>query len=303
MRAALLFAGQGVDVAAYAQEWRAASSRVRELLDLASEATGMPVTRILHASGSVLRATQIYQPVMTALAVGVLHELERAGITPAIVAGHSLGEIPASVAAGALDAGTAVGLAALRGRVMAREAALHPGGMAAITARTMEEALDAASCASAHGRAQVAAHNADDEWVLSGDAAAMHAIPSRYAPVLLPTGGPWHSAAMQGAVPEYRDALRAAIRPPAVAMIANNQGRVLRDDDDLGALLAAQLTQPVEWHASMQTLRAVEPPLVVTVGPAKPVASLARRTLGHGAPILRTDSPQDLESLVRIGAA
>lgn len=303
MRTALLFAGQGVDLAALAQEWRDASSRVRELLDVASDATGVPVRRMLHASGTALRATETYQPVMTALGAGVLHELAAAGVGCDVVAGHSLGEVTALVAAGALDAESAVRLAAVRGRLMAREAALHPGCMAAITAHVEDEALDAVQWASGRGRAQVAAHNAADEWVLSGDAAAMHAIPARYAPAMLATGGPWHSVAMQGAVGEYRAALRSSIGRPTVPIIANRHGRLVRPDENLVELVAGQLLRAVEWHATMQTLRAMNPEMIVTVGPARPVASLARRALGTGAPVVTTERPHDLDALVRVGAA
>jgi len=210
MSLALLFPGQGVNVAAVAGEWYARSTPTRALLDQAARHVGIPVGRLLHASGHALQNTATYQPVLTALSIGALLELTLRGVRADVVAGHSLGEIAALVAASAIHPEDAVALAATRGRAMARAAAESPGGMLALGVRSRAEVDEAVACARLHGRAQIAAHNAPDEWVLAGDWPALRAVPPRFAPVPLHTGGAWHSVAMEAAMSEYRTALGAA---------------------------------------------------------------------------------------------
>lgn len=295
MSVALLFPGQGVDLAAVAGEWYACSAHARALLERAAELVGEPAARLVGGAGRALRPTQAYQPVLTAVSVGALLELAERGVGADVVAGHSLGELAACAAAGALRPDAAVALAALRGRAMARAAEECPGGLLALTAGTAAAAADAVECARARGWAQIAAHNAPDEWVLSGDWPALRAVPSRFAPVPLATDGPWHSAAMSGAVAEYRAALREAVAAPLrVPLVANRTGRPVGPADDLVELLAGQLTHRVEWAATMATLGEMNVRAVLTVGPAKALRGLARRNLGRAVRVLGVDRPADL---------
>jgi len=304
MSLALLFPGQGVDVAAVAGEWHACSTLTRALLDDAARHVGIPVAQLLHASGLALRDTAMYQPVLAALSIGALLELTARGVQADVVAGHSLGEIAAVVAAGAMRPDDAVALAATRGRAMSRAAEQSPGGMLALSVRSRVAAEEAVACARVHGRAQIAAHNAPDEWVLSGEWPALRAVPPRFAPVPLHTGGPWHSVAMEEALSEYRAALGdAALGPPRVPFVCNRTGQLVGAGDDLAELLAAQLTHPVEWATTMTTLSAVSTRTVITVGPAKPLRGLTRRNLGRDVRVLGVDSPADLAVLEEALAA
>lgn len=304
MSLAFLFPGQGVDLAAVAGEWHACSSAARGLLDVAARQVGIPTARLLHGSGHALRDTAAYQPVLTAISIGALLELTARGVRADRVAGHSLGELAALVAAGAMRPDCAVALAATRGRAMARAAEQNPGGMLAVSARSRAEAEEAVTHARAHGRVEIAAHNAPDEWVLAGEWPALRAVPPRFAPAPLATGGAWHSAAMAGAVRVYREALGGSIAgPPRLPFVCNRTGRLVRVEDDLTELLAAQLTHPVEWTTAMATLAALGTRTVITVGPGKQLRGLARRNLGREIQVLGVDSPADLATLVEALAA
>jgi [acyl-carrier-protein] S-malonyltransferase len=198
----------------------------------------------------------------------------------------------------------AVTLAATRGRLMGREAALHPGGMVAIVASTRDAVHDAIAIAGRHGSVQLAAHNAPDEWVLSGDHPALQAIPAAFSPTPLSTAGPWHSTAMIGAVAEYREAVEAAVSArPAASLIANNTGRTLAANDELVELLARQLTHPVLWSETMTTIGRGNGTVVMSVGPGKALRGLARRCLGREATIVGVDDPSMLDRIARMAAA
>lgn len=295
MRCAFLFPGQGVPVGATAAEWYARSDAARGLLDRAAARARVKVARVLHAGGGALDDTAVYQPVVTALCLGALLEVEARGVAPDVVAGHSLGELAACVAAGALPAEAAVDVAATRGAAMAEAARRRPGGMVAVRVTSREAALAAASSVAALGRVELAAHNAADEWVLSGDWAALRALPAHCAPVPLSTGGPWHSSAMEPAVAEYRAALRQAVRArPRLTLVSSATATLVGPEDDLVDLLAGQLTRPVEWAATLATLSAMGVERVVTIGPAKALRGLARRGLGGDVRVEGVDVPDDL---------
>jgi [acyl-carrier-protein] S-malonyltransferase len=256
---------------------------------------------VLHGSGQALRDTAVYQPVTIALCAGVHEEVTACGPTPAVVAGHSLGELAACVAAGVLSSEAAVDVAALRGRLMTRAAEGHPGGMVAVRVASRDAALEAARLVASRGLLQIAAHNAPDEVVLSGPWAALRALPNSCHTIPLSTGGPWHSAALAEEVDEYREALRRACRGlSGVTLVCNATGAPVRKEDDIADLIARQLTRPVEWVATLGTLESMHVTTVVTVGPAKALRRLARRALGATARVLGVDVPEDLLALATV---
>jgi [acyl-carrier-protein] S-malonyltransferase len=289
---AFLFPGQGVDLAGAVGDWHASSSHVRRLLDLAARETGTSLTALVRADRDAFRSTAVYQPALSAVSVGVLLELIERDVCATTAAGHSLGEIAACVAMGALSPEDAVRVAAVRGRAMARAAALHPGGMIAICARSRAETDAALACARRGGWAQVAAHNAPDQWVLSGEWPALRAVPSRFDPRPIATDGPWHSDAMSDAIPEFRNALR-ALGSASGSLVCNRTGRLVAADEDLADTLAGQLVHPVEWTTTMQTLASLRVSLMITVGPAKALRMLARRNRPD-VRLLDVDTPANL---------
>jgi [acyl-carrier-protein] S-malonyltransferase len=297
---AFLFPGQGVDLTSFAGQWQSRSSRVRTLLDHAAREAGVSLERILHGGGRALCDTAVYQPVLVAVSVGVYLEVVDRGVRPTVVAGHSLGEVSACVAAGALTPEGAVSVAAARGRAMSRAAARNPGGMLAIVARTRAQANDAVACARAHGWAQIAAHNSPDQWVITGSWPALKAVPKEFAPQPLATDGPWHSNAMLDAVEEYRHALGESLTGSCPeSLVCNRTGQLMNPGDDIVELLAGQLTHPVEWTTTMRTLGTLPVNHLLTIGPAKALRMMARKSIGD-VPVFGVDTPADLS---RVAAA
>lgn len=304
MTTAFLFPGQGVDVRAVLRSWCEYSVHVRDLMDAAAQSTGVPFARLAAGGDHRLTRTEVVQPVLTALVLGIHAELVALGVQPTMLAGHSLGEVAACAASGCITAADAVALAALRGRLMARESALHPGRMLALSTSDRQLVDSALVVGRERGYAEVAAHNAPDEWVLSGDVEAIRAIAGRYSATPLPVAGAWHSAAMAGAVLEFRDAVQAALSGPiGRPLVSNHTGRVVREAGELPGLLARQLVCPVQWVTTLATLVQSGMHEAIAIGPAKALGTLARRCAGDALRVRLVQEPVDLDALVATSRA
>jgi len=275
------------------------SPAARALLDLAGEESGVDVLGLLRRGGPDWNRTAIIQPLLVAVTLGVLGELTKAGITAKAVAGHSLGEIGACCAAGCLDPPAAIALAATRGRLMAREAAEHPGGMIALLEGDERRATEAATRGAAHGPLVVAGCNGPDQWVLSGALPALRSVAATHRCRWLPAAGAWHSSAMAGAVDELRELLRAGIRAPDQApFVSAANGQVVTSAEQVTELLAGQLVQPFRWDRTLATLRDMGIEHVVTLGPAKVLRGLVRSNLGSAVTVHQADRPTDLVRVI-----
>lgn len=267
---------------------------MQRLLDVAAEAVGDRLPSLTRPAA--LARTEVLQPILTALCAGVSIELAERGVCPDVVAGHSVGELAACIAAGAIEAERGVLLAATRGQLMAREASRQPGAMLALRATADE--LDAlVTAGSAAGRLCLAVHNAPDEWVLSGEASALRAVSARWMTTLVPTPGAWHSPLMAGAVREYEDALRQSVTADLrVPIVCNRTATTVRDARELPALLAAQLTHPVRWAECMTTLASMEVDRAIACGPARSLRRFASAS-APGIDLTVIALPDDLDVL------
>jgi [acyl-carrier-protein] S-malonyltransferase len=298
-RIAFLFPGQGARRVHEALRAVVRTEAGRAICELASGAAEAALARMLERA-SLLDRTDILQPVLTAISLHVLRRLSDAGIAPDVVLGHSLGEVAAWAAAGGLSPEETVRLAALRGRLMAREAAAHPGGMVALATADAAQIEAALAAGRSAGTLCLAARNAPDETVLSGDEAAVRAVLA-FAPQIatrVPTSGAWHSPAMAGAVEEWRAAVtRMEPRPLRCAFIANRTGDIA-SPGDIPDLLAEQLVRPVEWARSLAAVRA-RVAAVVTIGPGAVLRSLWHKNQRDAAlPLLATDDERSLAETI-----
>ncbi len=194
-------------------------------------------------------------------------------------AGHSLGELPALVAAGALDAAAGLRLAVTRGRLMEEASAVRPGGMVAALGGTDEVVRKVAG----EFELTLANDNAPGQMVLSGDAEkvgeARKALRAEGAKAIrLPVAGAFHSPLMEPAVPGYREALDATefgATDGAFSCIT------AAPFDDVRADLLAALTEPVRWRDTLAAMRAAGATAFVETGPGDILTGLSRRTLGE----------------------
>jgi [acyl-carrier-protein] S-malonyltransferase len=200
-----------------------------------------------------------------------------AHIRPVALAGHSLGELSALVAAGALDQDAGLRLAVRRGELMAATGGEREGMLAVLGAADEQ----VASLASEH-EVVVANENAPGQVVLAGpvdrlQAASRQARAEKLRAIALDVAGAFHSPAMAGAVEPFRAALdEVELRRPAVPVISGATGRVFAD---VRAELAAAIVQPVRWRAAMLALADLGADTFVDFGPGAVLARLVSRNL------------------------
>lgn len=270
---ALLFPGQGSQTAEMRDEVAAARP---DLLALAREVVGEdPFARVDDG-------TRFAQPAIYCASIVGWERLRDAGVTAAFHAGHSLGEVAALVAAGALTAEDGLRLVAIRGRLMQESG--ERAGDGSMIALLGKGAADHAPAVAQAAGLTVANDNAPNQVVLSGDrggfdAATKAAKEHGLRAVPLPVTGAFHSPAMAAARPELEQALAAIdFRPPrpGVTVISSITTEPF---DDVRARLADALTEPVRWRETLLALRAQGVRRFIETGPGRVLTGLAKRTV------------------------
>ena len=267
MPTAVLFPGQG----AHTPEMRDLVASVRpDLLEIAGE----------ECFARAGESTRFAQPaILCASLAGWTRLRDRLGEPPYALAGHSLGELSALAAAGAIDEADAVRLVALRGRLM--EAAGGDGGMLAALGADRDQLVRVAR---AHA-VVVANDNAPGQVVLSGARGALAAAAADLRAggaraLELDVTGAFHSRAMAPALPAWTAALaEVRIREPRFAVWSCVTAAPLRGVEDVRARLAQGLTSPVRWRALVEALGAAGVDRFVDAGPAAVLTKLVKRTL------------------------
>jgi malonyl CoA-acyl carrier protein transacylase len=246
------------------------AARRPDLLDLALAELGEDPYARLEAG------TAYAQPAIYCASVAALGELP-AGTVPSVIAGHSLGEFAALVAAGSLNATDGLRLVILRGRLSQAVAEAAAGGMVALRAPLPV----AEEIATRHGLA-VAGENAPTQTALAGaserlEAAVAEARSRRIRATRLPVDVPFHSPAMADAAAALREALAAVeFRRARVPVLSGIDAAPLAEPR---RQLADALVRPVRWRAVMEAFRRREVARIVETGPGQILVGLARRTL------------------------
>jgi [acyl-carrier-protein] S-malonyltransferase len=239
------------------------------------------------ASPDELRQTYIAQPAIFCVSVAALRALEAAGVPrPAYVAGHSLGEFSALVAAGALSFEAGLLLVARRAEAMQRAADARPGSMSSVLGLSAEGVEMAVEATAQDQVLAVANDNAPGNVVVSGEWAALERLPAaakelgakRVVP--LNVGGAFHSPLMAPAVEVFQPHLAAApLRDPAIPVVANATAEPVTGADELRGLLARQLTGRVRWTESVRRMAALGVDTFIEVGPGTVLSGLIKRTV------------------------
>jgi len=253
---------------------------------------GWPLSRLIdEGPEDALTPTPVQQPAIVATSVAYLRALTSRGLLPppAFVAGHSLGEYSALVAAGALEAVDALRLVRLRGELMQEHGA---GAMAAIVGP------DAAAVASiaADAGAEVANLNAPDQTTVSGTREAVDRAIARAKErgakraLPLPVSAAFHSSLMAPVVEGMREPIAAVpLRPVEVPLVANVDARPLTHPDDLRRELLDQICAPVRWVDVVATLTASGVTTFYEVGPGRVLSGLIGRC-ARGATVVTAES-------------
>jgi [acyl-carrier-protein] S-malonyltransferase len=250
-----------------------------------------------------LTLTENTQPAILTMSVAVWRLLDQRGLKPAFVAGHSLGEYSAHVAAGTMQFADAVRLVRNRGRYMQEAVPVGTGAMAAIIG--LDEAGVTRACAeAAQGEVVSPANlNGAGQIVIAGAAAAV-ARASERAKALgakraipLTVSAPFHCALMKPAEVRLTPELRAiATADPRVPVVANVDGEAKRSAAASIDALIQQIASPVRWEAVVQRLASEGVSRYVEVGPGKALSGMIKRIVA-GATIHNVEGPDDLAAI------
>lgn len=285
---AFVFPGQGSQAVGMLASIGAAEPIVIDTFSEASAALGYDLWALVQQGpAELLNQTDKTQPAILTASIALWRLwVEKSAAQPAYVAGHSLGEYSALVAAGSLSLEDAVRLVERRGQLMQEAVPAGTGGMAAILG--LDDADVQAACAEAAQGEVVSAvnFNAPGQVVVAGAAAAVEraiiACKARGAKraMALPVSVPSHCALMQPAAEQFAESL-AAIKwqQPKIALVQNVSAEVVTDLTILEKNLLAQLYSPVRWVESMVCLAAQGVTDVVECGPGKVLSGLNKRCI------------------------
>ena len=301
---AVVFPGQGSQSVAMMASF-ADHAVVRETFAEASEALGQDLWQLVaDGPAEALGQTVNTQPVMLTAGIAVWRAwLAQGGARPALVAGHSLGEYAALVAAGAIGFADAVQLVRFRAQAMQEAVPVGEGGMAAILNLAPELVIEA--CAEAAQGQEVAPANMNSpvQIVIAGHAAAveraMEACKARGAKraVSLPVSAPFHSALMKPAAERLAGRLaQVNISVPEIAVLNNVDVQTETSPEAIRDALVRQAYSPVRWIESVQAMRARGINTVYEFGPGKVLAGLVKRIDGEMA----VEAVTDAEALARL---
>ena len=259
----------------------------RETFAEADDALGFSISQLcFEGPEEQLKLTEFQQPAICTVSVAALRVLRERGVEPAFVAGHSLGEYAANVAAGSLRFVDAVRTVRQRGKFMQEAVPQGLGAMAAVLGMSSEETARTCDDAAAETQKIVSAanFNSPEQTVISGEApgveraAALCKERGAKRVVMLQVSAPFHCALMQPAQDRLAELLHATeFSAPGVPVAVNVDAALVTDPGKLRDALIHQVTGAVRWVESVRLLIAQGPAAFVEVGPGKVLSGLMRQ--------------------------
>jgi len=308
-KTAFLFPGQGSQFAGMGKTLAQGFVQARRVFEEADAALGFPLSKLcFEGPEEQLRLTENTQPALLAVSVAALAVLRGKGVAPDYVAGHSLGEYSALVAAGSLDFGAALQLVRKRGRYMQEAVPAGVGAMAALL-KLPQGKLDAVLREAAQGEIVAAANlNSPEQIVIAGHAGAVRravelaqAAGARRA-VLLPVSAPFHCPLMRPAQERLKADLDATpFRDLAVPLINNWQARAVRTGAEAREGLYQQVPNPVRWCDSIRVLASEGVTRFIEVGAGGVLTSLLRN-IDASLSGAKFGAAEDWEKLIAVTA-
>jgi len=276
----------------------------RQTFEQADAALGEPLSHLcFEGPEDQLTLTENQQPAILAVSIAAFRLVESLGVKPAFVAGHSLGEYSANVAAGTIDFADALALVRRRGRYMQEAVPVGTGAMAAIlgldaatVARACEDAAhgEVVSPANVNGGGQVVISGGRDAVARAG-ARAKELGARRVIP--LQVSAPFHCAMMKPAQDRLAPELRALhTHDPRVPIVANVDAQPKRTGADAIEALVAQVSSPVRWEDVISRLASEGVTTYVEVGPGTVLSGMVRRIHGE-AKVANIATPEDVAAI------
>lgn len=300
---AFVFPGQGAQKVGMGREMAERFPEAREVFDKADRTLGFSLSNLCwEGPEEELRKTVNTQPAILVTSVACLRMLERERIAPMMVAGHSVGEYAALVAAGVLTFEEALKLVRRRGELMHEAGTTAPGTMAAVIGMEYQVIREACAQAAVTGVVEVANFNTPDQIVISGEhgavAKAVEILKEKGARKIAPlnVSAAFHSSLMKSAAGQLATEFdRYSFRNPRVPLVANISAVPLKDGNSICAALKKQILGNVLWADSIKYMISSGVDTFIEVGPGKALSGMIRKIDRY----VQVFNVEDSESLYR----
>jgi [acyl-carrier-protein] S-malonyltransferase len=308
---AFIFPGQGSQAPGMGRELALQSKAARAVFEEADEALGFSISELcFNGPAEKLQLTENTQPAILATSIAALRTLEAEGFRPpSFVAGHSLGEYSALVAAGALSFRDAVRTVRSRGRYMQEASPVGSGAMAAIMGADLGIIMEACNEAAQGEVCSPANINSGNQVVIAGNAGAveraMELLKERGAKraIRLNVSAPFHCALMREAQERLAvDLAKLSFNDLRVPLITNVDAKAITTGTDARDALVRQVSAPVRWHETITYLLQEGVETFVEVGPGKVLSGLARQ-IERTVRCLNVEDAASLENTVMSGGS